>query len=63
MRNFNDVTQNQASGKYSFSVSGTQDNGAFHSLGDFDSVSKKGAIQQARNIYSDRYKTYSAGIA
>jgi len=63
MRNFNDITQNKASGKTSFSVSGTQHNGAFHSLGEFDSTSKRGAIQQAKNIYGDRYKSYFAGLA
>ena len=62
MRDFNDISQNKNSYKSKFAVCGIQHNGAFHVLGNYNSVSTAGAIKQAKNVYGDKYKTYSAGI-
>tara|TARA_R110000851_G_scaffold187318_1_gene337097 strand:- start:9165 stop:9359 length:195 start_codon:yes stop_codon:yes gene_type:complete len=62
MRNFNDITQNKATGKREYSVVGIANNGAHHSLGCYYSTSERGAMQQAKSDFGDRY-TYSAGLS
>ena len=62
MRNFNDITQNKATAKREYSVTGVHSNGAQHSLGGYYSVSERGARMQAKNDYGQRYIAYIAGL-
>tara|TARA_R110000851_G_scaffold316204_1_gene479165 strand:- start:163 stop:354 length:192 start_codon:yes stop_codon:yes gene_type:complete len=63
MRNFNDIKQNKISGKREYELSGTMENGAFHMLGLYSSISERGAKTQAKNDYGDKYVKYQAGPA
>jgi hypothetical protein len=63
MRNYNDITKNKTSGKREYEVSAQMENGAFHMLGLYSSISERGAKTQAKNDYGDRYASYQAGPA
>jgi hypothetical protein len=63
MRNYNDVTKNKASGKRQYEISAQMENGAFHMLGLYSSVSKIGAKTKAKNDYGNKYVSYQAGPA